>query len=61
VGRATCITAAIVREDNPPARPGLRDRLYYRWYAKEFAGVMRLLRKLTAGRFRDGATVLAQL
>src|SRR4030095_7293909 len=32
-----------------------RDRLYYRWYAKEFEGVMRLLRDLTAGRFRDGA------
>src|SRR5262245_4788971 len=55
VGRPTRIAAQIVREDDPPARPGPRDRLYYRWYAKEFEGVMRLLRDLTDGRFRDGA------
>jgi hypothetical protein len=55
VGQPTRISASIVREKAPPARPGPRDRLYYRWYAKEFAGVMRLLRDLTAGRFRDGA------
>ena len=55
VGRPTCITARIVREEKPPARLGPRDRLYYRWYAKEFEGVMRLLRDLTGGRFRDGA------
>jgi hypothetical protein len=55
VGQPTRISASIVREENPPARLGPRDRLYYRWYAKEFAGVMRLLRDLTAGRFRDGA------
>jgi len=54
-GQPTRISAQIVREENPPARLGPRDRLYYRWYAKEFAGVMRLLRDLTAGRFRDGA------
>ena len=40
---------------NPPARLGRRDCLYYRWYAKEHQGVMRLLRDLTAGRFQDGA------
>jgi hypothetical protein len=55
VGRPTRIRAEIVREENPPARLGPRDRLYYRWYAREFEGVMRLLRELTAGRFRDGA------
>jgi hypothetical protein len=55
VGRPTCIPARIVREENPPARLGPRDRLYYRWYAKEFEGVMRLLRDLTEGRFRDGS------
>ncbi len=55
VDRPTCIPAQIVREDGPPARPGPGDRLYYRWYAKEFDGVMRLLRDLTAGRFKDGA------
>ena len=54
-GQATRISAQIVREENPPARLGPRDRLYYRWYAKEFEGVMRLLRDLTGGRFRDGA------
>jgi len=55
VGQPTRITAEIVRKENPPARLGPRDRLYYRWYAKEFEGVMRLLRELTAGRFKDGA------
>ena len=55
VGPPTLIPAAIVREENPPARPGRRDRLYYRWYAKEHDGVMRLLRDLTEGRFQDGA------
>jgi hypothetical protein len=55
VGRPTCIPARIVREENPPARPGPRDRLYYRWYAKEFDGFLRLLRDLTGGRFKDGA------
>ena len=55
VGQASCIPVEIVREEKPPARLGSRDRLYYRWYAKEHEGVMRLLRDLTAGRFRDGA------
>ena len=55
VGQPTRISAQIVREENPPARLGPRDRLYYRWYAKEFEGVMRLLRELTGGSFRDGA------
>jgi hypothetical protein len=54
-GEPTCIPATIVREERPPARLGSRDRIYYRWYAKEFDGVLRLLRDLTAGRFRDGA------
>ena len=54
-GRATRIPAKIVREENPPTRLGPRSRLYYRWYAKEHHGVLRLLRDLTAGRFRDGA------
>ena len=55
VGRPTCIPARIVSEENPPARLGPRDHLYYRWYAKEFEGVLRLLRDLTGGRFKDGA------
>src|SRR5262245_45632101 len=55
VGRSTRIPAKIVREEIPPPRLGPRSRLYYRWYAKEHHGVMRLLRDLTAGRFRDGA------
>jgi hypothetical protein len=54
-GQPTRVPATIVREENPPARVQPRDRLYYRWYAKEFEGVMRLLRDLTGGRFRDGA------
>src|SRR5262245_50318697 len=55
VGRPTCISGRIVRLEDPPLRPGPRDRLFYRWYAKEFEGVIRVLRELTAGRFRDGA------
>ena len=54
-GPPTRIPAEIVREEGPPARPAPRDRLYYRWYAKEHDGVIRLLSDLTAGRFRDGA------
>ena len=54
-GRPTRIPATIVREENPPARLGPRDRLYYRWYAKEFERVMQLMRDLTGGQFRDGA------
>ena len=41
VGQPTCIPAEIVRHDNPPARPGPRDRLYYRWYSKERHAVAR--------------------
>ena len=55
VGRPTLIPAEIVREENPPARLGRRDRLYYRWYAREHEGVVQLLRELTDGRFQDGA------
>jgi hypothetical protein len=55
VGLPTLIPAEIVREENPPMRLGRRDRLYYRWYAKEHHGVMQLLRDLTDGRFQDGA------
>ena len=54
-GQPTCIAAKIVRAKNPPARLGPRDRIYYRWYAKEHKGVIRLLRRLTNGRFKDGA------
>ena len=55
VGPPTLIPVEIVREENPPVRLGRRDRLYYRWYAKEHQGVMQLLRDLTDGRFQDGA------
>ena len=55
VGEPTCIPMEIVRQDDPPARPGPRDRLYYRWYAKEHTGIIRSLADLTDGRFRDGA------
>jgi hypothetical protein len=54
-GPPTRIPAEIVRLDTPPAKPGPRDRLYYRWYAKEHTGIIRALRELTGGRFRDGA------
>jgi hypothetical protein len=55
VGAPTIIPAKIVREDAPPAKPGPRDRIYYRWYAKEHTGIIRTLRELTDGRFKDGA------
>ena len=55
VGQPTCIPAEIVRHDDPPARPGPHERLYYRWYAKEHTGIIRALGELTDGRFRDGA------
>lgn len=55
IGEPTCISSKIVREETPPAQLEPRKRLYYRWYAKEHQGVIRLLRELTSGRFRDGA------
>ena len=55
VGQPTRIPASIVREENPPPALTPRDRIYYRWYAKEHEGVIELLRELTDGRFRDGA------
>jgi hypothetical protein len=55
VGQPTCIPVEIVSEDDPPARPGPRERLYYRWYAKEHMGIIQSLRELTEGRFQDGA------
>ena len=55
VGQPTCIPAEIVRDDQPPASPGPRDRLYYRWYSKEHTGILQSLVELTDGRFRDGA------
>lgn len=55
VGPPTRIPAKIVRDDRPPVRPMPQDRLYYRWYAKEHTGILRSLRELTDGRFRDGA------
>jgi len=55
VGRATLIPAKVVRAQDPPSRLAPGDRLYYRWYAKEHVGVIRLLSDLTDGRFKDGA------
>lgn len=55
IGEPTRIPARIVREERPPARLRPGDRLYYRWYAKECGGVLRVLRELTDGRFTDGA------
>jgi hypothetical protein len=55
VGQPTLIPAKIVRAEDPPARLGPRDRLYYRWYSRKHEGVMRLLHNLTAGRFQNGA------
>jgi hypothetical protein len=57
VGQPTRIPVEIVREEGPPAQPGPDDRLYYRWYAREHKGVIRLLRELTDGRFQNGAVV----
>jgi hypothetical protein len=55
VGKATQIPQAIVREEGPPARLTAKDRLYYRWYAREHSGVIKLLKELTGGRFQNGA------
>jgi uncharacterized protein YeaO (DUF488 family) len=55
VGPPTRIPARVVREERPPTRLRPGDRLYYRWYAKEFGGVIRLLGELTDSQFRDGA------
>ena len=54
-GQPTILPAKIVRSASPPIKPTHRDRLYYRWYAKEHDGIIRTLRELTDGQFRDGA------
>ena len=55
VQEPTCLSAAVVRAEGPPARLEATDRIYYRWYNKEFTGVVSLLEELTDGTFKDGA------
>jgi len=54
-GPPTHIVSEIAREAKPPTRLLAHNRLYYRWYAKEHEGVLRRLRLLTGGQFKDGA------
>ena len=52
---ATCFAASIVRLGGPPQRLRPTDRLYYGWYDKKHRAMNALLRRLTGGKFRDGA------
>lgn len=52
---ATVLSARVVSGDGAPPAPTATDRLYYGWYDKRNAALMRLLAQLTAGRFRNGA------
>jgi hypothetical protein len=52
---STCFAAKVVCFDRPAPQPRPKDRLYYGQYDKNNRAVMSLLKRLTEGRFRDGA------
>ena len=51
----TCFSADVVNFEPPPANLSKNDRLYYGWYDKTNKTMTALLKKLTAGEFRNGA------
>jgi hypothetical protein len=55
VPEPTCFPAAVVRFAPLPDRPTKDDRLFYGQYDKANPAMVSLLRKLTAGKFRNGA------
>ncbi len=55
VGAATCFSADIVRLDGLPAKLTPRHRLYYGWYDKHSETMVGLLKRLTDGKFKNGA------
>ena len=52
---ATCFPATVVCFDALPKRIKPTDRLFYGQYAQRNVAMVRLLQKLTGGRFRHGA------
>jgi hypothetical protein len=51
----TCLPSSVVCLDPTPKRLTANDRLFYGQYHKTNAAMMTLLKRLTAGKFRDGA------
>jgi hypothetical protein len=52
---ATCFAASVVGFDEPPTKPNASDRLVYGHYDPKRKGMLELLAKLSAGKFRHGA------
>jgi hypothetical protein len=53
---ATCLPARVVCFDPPPANLSANDRLFYGQYDKESKTMIDLLKRLTDGLFKNGAT-----
>lgn len=51
----TCFPASVVRLETVKAKPTPDDRLFYGQYDKANRPMLTLLKKLTDGKFRDGA------
>lgn len=51
----TCFVASVVKSEPPPAKLRPQDRLYYGWYDKKNPAMIKVLRQLTGGAFRNGA------
>jgi hypothetical protein len=52
---ATCFPAGVVCLDAPPANRNATDKLFYGQYDKRSKTMINLLKKLTRGRFENGA------
>ncbi len=52
---ATCFLAHVVHLEGPPTKLRPSDRLYYGWYDKTNKDMIKLLKRLTDGEFKNGA------
>ena len=56
IGAATCWSAQVAAPSKtPPRRLLASHRLHYGWYDKKSEAMMGLMKRLTGGKFRDGA------
>ena len=55
VARATVFSMSVVNFEQPPSKVKPSDKLYYGQYDKNNRGMIDLLKRLTNGRFKNGA------